>query len=236
MKYKIKKTNYGFTLIELLIVIGIIAVLSSMLLPGLNKAREKAKQITCVNNLRQIGIAFTLYLSDYGDFFPSADDPINTSPTYWLWMGRGWRKLLTPYINSSISSSNPSVLLCPSDKTAPINWESTSYAYSLSFYHSPEQINLMNDKSFTYDTSKIVPTIPQKLSSVKHPDKKILIGEWLDNHTGGKNNWWSWGGSRNYLFVDGHAEFLKATQILPANDNYPDINLTKDGIRGKDIN
>ncbi len=89
-----KKT---FTLIELMVVIAIIAILASILLPALGQAREKAKTSSCVSNLKQQGVAISMYLADY-DFYPVMNRGVNK-----LYLSfASWKLALAPYMSISI--------------------------------------------------------------------------------------------------------------------------------------
>ncbi len=231
----------GFSLVELLVVIATIALLLSILIPSLGKARSMAWRLSCAHNLRQIGLAVDLYLNGNDGTYPCAEDPVSavvsTDPNdyYWLWMGRGWRWFVEPYLGGNIDANNPSVLFCPQDATSPQYYESTSYAYSMVFYHEGRQIDAMSSPADTYSNPQ--PSVPQKGLDVANPAEKILIGEWLSNHLridGQDGGWWCWEGSRNYLFADGQVRFLMAKEIRPANNGWPDANLTKRGIKGRD--
>lgn len=203
-------------------------------MPSLRKAKSLAARLTCAHNLKQISLAMDFYLNDNDGFYPCAQDPL--PPGYWFWMGRGWRFLVEPYIGVKIDPNNPSILFCSKDRTSKQKYESTSYAYSMAFYHSPEQIDDMNSPADTFGTVSRHPSIPQRNLDVLNPSGKILIGEWLSNHVPIDNDtgWWTWEGSRNYLFTDGQIRYLKAKQIRPAQDQLPDANLTIHGIKGTD--
>ncbi|MBN2269988.1 MAG: prepilin-type N-terminal cleavage/methylation domain-containing protein [Sedimentisphaerales bacterium] len=228
------RSRPGFTLVELLVVIAIIALLLSILSPSLMKAKALARRLKCTSNLKQIHLAVCLYLDANDDTYPAAQDPLSKSPFICLWMGRGWRSFVEPYLNSSINASSPSVLLCPGDRTDKNKYEATSYAYSMSFYHSPDDIDTVKKLAETFATP--LDAKPQKSFSVADPSGKILIGEWASHHDPIEKDdgWLAWEGTRNYLFADGNVHFLKADQIRPACDGWPDANLTFKGIKGTD--
>ncbi len=111
----------GFTLMEILVVLLIIALLVSLTLPVLNSVRRHSQQTTCVSNMRQIHVAWTLYIGDYGG---SVSDT-SSWPPYW--------RPLTAYV------IDERVLVCPSDPQGGwmkriLGEPTTSYPYLVPFY------------------------------------------------------------------------------------------------------
>jgi prepilin-type N-terminal cleavage/methylation domain-containing protein/prepilin-type processing-associated H-X9-DG protein len=234
------RRDHGFTLIELLVVIAIVAILAAILFPVLARAREAGRKTTCNANLRQIGVAVLMYVADYDECFPNTGDTM-------LWLGRRWRWPVQPYLaygarHDAVDPTNPNlsvgagahVLICPSDSTAPTAWDNTSYAYSAAFYHTAAQVNAMTTTDLYSATS--FGCVSQSQAQVQYPSRKAMVAEWLSNHDTPHVGWWDWGGSRNVLFADGHVKYLPATAIRPAVNGYPDINLTRDGLQGFDVN
>ena len=124
----------AFTLVELLVVIGIIAVLISLLLPALNRAREAANQVKCLSNMRQLGLAMIMYNNENRGHFPSP--AAVTSPDDWIfWTPAGGTKrdLNQSALARYLGHATPEYFRCPSDPSYQYHQNGYVYSYSVNW-------------------------------------------------------------------------------------------------------
>lgn len=192
----------GFTLIELLVVIAIIAILAAILFPVFARAREKARQTSCLSNVKQIALAGLMYAQDWEEslcpyYLDGAYEYKNG--TY----GGMWYKLLEPYLR------NEQILACP------------SYGYR-------RPPNTYDDHTSGYGWNRHI-TVDDSLSTVEYPSESLMLADaggsgnyrvyavvyetaYIDQrHNGGAN----------VGFVDGHAKWYSAGLPDPITDGAP---------------
>jgi len=208
----------GFTLIELLVVIAIIAILAAILFPVFAKAREKARQSSCLSNVKQIMLAILGYAQDFDEILP-----VNARPGgAYGWVP--WNAAIAPYIK------NAQIFVCPSHKynhcSTAGRWAYVTWAnywpisYGWNTWNGGGSANALPwDPYYTPQG--------QSLGWVKRPAEVIMIGDHTNCYqfywtTGNYVDTWNASTARihndggNFAFVDGHAKWLKELK----NENF----------------
>jgi prepilin-type N-terminal cleavage/methylation domain-containing protein len=219
---KILKQKKAFTLIELLVVIAIIAILAAMLLPALAAAKRRAQKISCVNNIKQDGLAIRIWEGDNNDKYPQAvltsagggEEYVNGVATPTLY--KFWNVMSNQF-------STPKVVYCPSDSTHgmsnsfPITSDQgTSYFLGYDAVEASPQMILMGDRNVADKVGDAITSLGNTgTAGVLKPSAATLTGQTT----------WAWTAndlhlaSGNWLVTDGSVQQGSTTAFETALQN-----------------
>jgi prepilin-type N-terminal cleavage/methylation domain-containing protein/prepilin-type processing-associated H-X9-DG protein len=205
----------AFTLIELLVVIAIIAILAAILFPVFAKAREKARQTSCLSNLKQLSLGFLQYAQDYDEKYPDGGQGGDTSGAGWIvapvattsaqnLQGNVTSGGVYPYVKSS------QVYVCPDDANTGRH---LSYSENMYFGFSPPT---------AAGTPLALASIDGASTSILLIDEQITLNDGNFRPCGDSSSRVHTGGS-NYAYADGHAKWRRP-ETLTELDFWPNPN------------
>jgi len=206
------RARRGFTLIELLVVIAIIAILAAILFPVFARAREKARQTSCLSNVKQMGLGVMMYAQDYDErmpyhYRPSAL-PITMPDNSVTWTYSPWANQVYPYIN------NLQIFVCPSSPEQFTFGDWTSYNYSWNYY--PDGPNGRKIAEFTHPAELLV--LVDGSSYIANPLSAPGADPTLRTNPGGhyyRDAVKAWHNDGcNVAFADGHGKWRQYSEVI----------------------